>query len=209
MSYGYLGDTSTKIKQVKKNDGIITASDVLDLQSKGHLGGSLELIQSQTVSSDVAQVDFTSIKESGYGVHLLTLNNFSTASGTNRLNLRLSNDGGSSFEAGTNYEYGIQQVGYSVAEQKSTGTDRFDYLANKDGTNVYDAYIYLYNLGNSSKYSMISHHSPAGIDGSYIFGYFGSGVYDTAETINALRVFNSAGANFTQGTAKLYGVKQI
>ena len=32
MPYGYLGDTSTKIKQVKKNDGIITASEACDLE---------------------------------------------------------------------------------------------------------------------------------------------------------------------------------
>ena len=50
MSYGYLGDSSTKIKQVKKNDGIITASEAFDLETKGHLGGSWELIQTQSHS---------------------------------------------------------------------------------------------------------------------------------------------------------------
>mgnify|MGYP001375150732 FL=1 len=33
MSFGYLGDTSTKIKQVKKNDGILSIDDVLQLES--------------------------------------------------------------------------------------------------------------------------------------------------------------------------------
>ena len=63
MSYGYLGDTSTKIKQVKKNDGILTPSDVLDLESKGHIGDSLQFIANQTHSSDVSTIDFTSIKD--------------------------------------------------------------------------------------------------------------------------------------------------
>ena len=47
------------------------------------------------------------------------------------------------------------------------------------------------------------------MDGTYIFGYWGGGCYDVAETINALRVFNDTGVNFTQGTAKLFGMKEI
>ena len=39
------------------------------------LGGSLELIQSQTVSS-VSSIAFTSIKESVYDVHFLQISNF-------------------------------------------------------------------------------------------------------------------------------------
>ena len=202
----YIG---TQPNNVKKNTGLYNPNEILQLTKEGSWGVSMELIQSQTVSSAVAQVDFTSIKESAYKVHLLQLDNFSTASGTNRLNLRFSNDSGSSFEAGTNYEYSIQQVGYSFAEKKSTGTDKFDYLANKDGTNVYCAYIYLYNLGDSTKYSLINNQSPVNMDGTYIFGYWGGGCYDVAETINALRVFNDTGVNFTQGTAKLFGMKEI
>ena len=111
----YIG---SQANNVLKNSGIYKPNEIVRLTKEGSWGGSLELIQSQTVSSAVAQVDFTSIKESAYEVHLLQLDNFSTASGTNRLNLRFSNDGGSSFEAGTNYEYCIQQVGYSFAEKK-------------------------------------------------------------------------------------------
>ena len=53
MPYGYLGDTSTKIKQVKKNDGLISASEAFDLQSKGHLGDSYNIITS--VNGDDSQ----------------------------------------------------------------------------------------------------------------------------------------------------------
>ena len=40
--------------------------------------GKLELIDTQTISGTVAQVDFTSIKESTYNVHLLMLSNMLT-----------------------------------------------------------------------------------------------------------------------------------
>ena len=59
MPYGYLGNAPN---QIKNNSGVFTVSDINELEAKGHWGGSLELIQSQTISGDVAQVDFTSIK---------------------------------------------------------------------------------------------------------------------------------------------------
>ena len=206
MPYGYLG---VKPNQKVKNAGILDVTDTAILNKDGHLGGSMELIQTQSVSSAVAQVDFTSIKESRYSAHMLQLNRFSSVSGTNYLNLRLSNDGGSSYEEGTGYEYAMRYLGAnnSHGESKSTGTDRFTILAHKDSTNIYQTNIYLYNLGDSSKYSFITNASPLGVDGSYAWGYFGGGCYDVAETINALRVFNSTGVNFTQGTATLFGIK--
>ena len=72
MSFGYLGDTSTKIKQQVKNQGVISISEAYELEKAGHLGGSLELIQEQNYSTDVASVDFLSIKENKYDVHLFT-----------------------------------------------------------------------------------------------------------------------------------------
>ena len=206
MPYGYLGQNTPN--QTVSNSGVFDISSAADLTKQGKFGGSLELIEEQTVSSAVAQVDFTSIQESKYDVHLLQLNNFETVSGTNILTLRFSNDSGSSYES-SNYQYAMQRYGSTFIERKSTSGSEFHYLATKDSTNVYQAYIYLYNLGNSSKYSFITNQSPVGVDGAYIFGYFGGGVYAVAETINALRIFNSTGANFTQGTAKLYGVKQL
>ena len=202
----YIG---TQPNNVKENIGLYTPNEILQLEKEGHWGGSLELIQTQSVSSAVAQVDFTSIKESRYSAHMLQLNRFSSVSGTNYLNLRLSNDGGSSYEAGTGYQYAMRYLGAtnSHGEVKSTGTDRFSILAHKDSTNIYQTTIYLYNLGDSAKYSFMTNASPLGVDGAYDWGYFGGGCYDIAETINALRVFNSTGVNFTQGTATLFGIK--
>ena len=76
----YIG---TQPNNVKQNIGIYNPNEILQLTKEGSWGGSLELIQSQTVSSAVAQVDFTSIKENIYDVHLLQVNNFETVSGTN------------------------------------------------------------------------------------------------------------------------------
>ena len=63
----YIG---TQPNNVKKNIGLYNPSEILQLTKDGSWGGSLELIQSQTVSG-VTQVDFTSIKENIYDVHLM------------------------------------------------------------------------------------------------------------------------------------------
>ena len=204
----YIG---TQPNNVKKNTGIYTPNEITALTKDGSWGGSLELIQTQSVSSAVAQVDFTSIKESRYSAHMLQLNRFSSVTGTNYLNLRLSNDGGSSYEAGTGYQYAMRYLGANGVNgpSVSTGTDRFTILAHKDATNIYQTTIYLYNLGDSGKYSFMTNASPLGVDGSYAWCYFGGGCYDVAEKIDALRIFNSAGSNFTQGTATLFGIKDI
>ena len=74
MSFGYIGDTSTSVKQQVKNKGILTTQESFDLERQGFLGGSLELIQEENYSTNVASVDFLSIKENIHYLYLL-LNN--------------------------------------------------------------------------------------------------------------------------------------
>ena len=86
----YLG---TQPNDVKKNTGLYTPSEILELTKDGSWGGSLELIAEQTVSSASA-LDFTSIKENVYDVHYL-VGGFTQQS--DNISIRLSNDNGSSF----------------------------------------------------------------------------------------------------------------
>jgi len=210
MPYGYLGTTPN---QQLNNSGVFSVEEALALKNVGELGGSLEHIETQTISSAVASLDFTSIKGGKYDVHLLQIGNIIPATDSQPTLLRFSNDGGSSFEAGTNYEYAFQNGGYgsgTFEEHKSTGTSGI-YLTNNTGnaTNeTINLYCYIYNANDSSKYTFATYQ------GVWIFATgemvmnFGGGAYPTAETINAFQVLIGSG-NMTQGFAKLYGVKQI
>jgi hypothetical protein len=51
MPYGYTGQNL--INQTVKNSGVFSISDVADLEKQGKFGGSLELIEEQTISTDV------------------------------------------------------------------------------------------------------------------------------------------------------------
>lgn len=209
MSYGYIGDTSTSIKQQVKNAGVLSMNDVLDLKGKGQLGGSLELIITSTASSST--IDFVD-KFLGYDVHLIELINC-TPSTEATFGIKFSNDSGSSYET-TNYEYGNQRgfVNGTFEERKSTSEASIRLGGNVETSDNFNGYFYIYNANDSSKYTFITQHSsftaPSGGGG---FGFeFGGGVYAQAETINGIRIGQTSSASaFTSGTAKLYGVKQI
>ena len=203
MPYGYLG---TQPNQTVKNTGVLSVTEAAELQSQGKLGGSLELIEEQTVTSGTT-VDFTDLKN--YDVHFLQISNV-TFSGTDTPFIRLSNDGGSTFISTSTYQHAFNRgtTAGSFFDAKSTGFHSMHLgLLSASTPNNLNAYFYFYNLLDSSKYSFMTGQafSSAGADQRYTFG---GSVLPTAETHNAIRFFQSP-ETFTSGNFKLYGVKQI
>jgi len=209
MSFGYIGDTSTSVKQQVKNKGILTTQESFDLERQGFLGGSLELIQEQTVSG-VSSVNFTNIKGAKFNVHFLQLLNISTSDDNEEIQIRFSNDGGSSYEA-SGYHSARDQgnASGSFNQLKSTSADAIT-IANAIGNATNEkghSYCYLYSLNNSSKFSFTTTHSVL-VNNTTVFNFdYGIGVYPVAETINAIQVLLDDSSNIT-GTIKLFGVKE-
>ena len=200
MPFGYLGTTPN---QQLKNSGVFSVDEALAVQKNGEWGGSLELIAEQTISSG-STMAFTSIKESKYDVHLLQAKNCESGSANTSISVRLSNDSGSSYEAGTSYQIALQYgtTGGTFGEVKSTGTSYMEFLSDSANENR-SGYMYLYNLGNSSKYSFSTYQQM--MQGVMAFG---GSVYTTADTINAIQVLTT-NTNAWTGTVSLFGVKQI
>ena len=216
MSYGYVGDTSTSIKQQVKNAGVLSVGDVLDLESKGQLSGSLELIEEQNLTSGASTIEFTNLKESKYDVHYLTakIHLDGTADTNYTFDIRVSNDGGSTYESGSNYQYAYLNTkaeGGTFNERQSTSATgfHFDGVVDKASAST-NMYMYFYNLGNSSKYSFLTFQDTSIVSSDYRYrARFGSEVYAVAETINALQFLTNATQFDTDTNIKLYGVKQI
>ena len=198
----YLG---TQPNNVKQNTGLYTPSEILQLTKDGNWGGSLELIEEQTVSG-VSQVDFTDLKN--YDVHYVSVSNFAVVTTDNVLGMRFSNDGGSSFET-SNYQQAIQQGesnGTTFESKTTTGTGLTATAVTGDESyKSGNSYLYLYNLLNSSKYSFETMHSISVRESANFEYRFGGGVYTVAETINAIRFYS---ASTFSANIKLYGVKQ-
>ena len=196
----YIG---TQPNNVKKNIGLYNPNEILQLTKDGSWGGSLELIQSQTISSG-STMNFTSIKESKYDVHMLQAKNCESSSANTSISVRLSNDGGSSYEAGTSYHIALQYgtEGGTFGEVNSTGTSYMQFMSDT-ANNTRGGYMYLYNLGDSAKYSFSTYQQMEESSMS-----FGGSVYTTADTINAIQVLTT-NTNAWTGTVGLYGIKQI
>ena len=201
MPYGYV---TKQPNQIINNSGVFSITDVAELKSQGKLGGSLEFIAEQTVS-DVANLSMTSIKENVYDVHLLEVIGYNPVS-ADRLGMQFFESG--TRESASVYQYAYQYGYYSGAfgENSSTGNNHIKICPDEGtaSTDTSSAYCYIYNAGNSSKYTFTSQQL-VGTD----FMRFGGGVLPQASTVDGIYLFgDSNGSNFSL-TAKLYGVKQI
>jgi len=171
--------------------------------------GKLELIETQTVSG-VGTVNFTSIQESTYNVHFLTFNDFDFTNDQENIQVRFSNDGGSTYESGSNYDWAHQRnvAGIGSLEVKSSTATSIEInrLLGNATNETQNGYIYFYNLGDSAKYSFTTSHTTGIYYTGAIVANFGSGVYHQAETINAIRVYIVEGN--MSGSLSLYGIKE-
>jgi len=194
--FGYIPEAPEQ--SFGNNKGIFTPKDIYDLTraDKYTNYGQLELIETQTISSTTASMDFTNL--GNYNVHFITYNDFQGSSNAS-LTLLFSNDGGSSFiTSGYQIAFQIGTYAGSFSESKATS---FSDIRLTSATANENGYCYMYNLLDSSKYSFTTSHTIGRTDFK-----FGSAVKPTAETHNAIRLI-PAGVNIETLTASLYGIK--
>ena len=196
----YLG---TQPNNVKKNTGLYTPSEILQLTKDGSWGGSLELIQEQTFSATTT-IDFTSIKGNKYDVMVAQLNDVQTNGGNDNIDMRFYESG--VLETASVYQYALQ-YGYpsTFGETKSTGANRMVIAPNQNSENT-NGYIYFYNLNNSSKYSFYTVQT-TNISGGNFFFYFGGGVLPQASVVDGIRFFSDT--YNLEGSISLFGEKQL
>jgi len=208
MPYGYLG---TAPNQIKKNSGVFSVDDINELEAKNHFGGSMKLI-TEINASTASSIVLDTIFEGAYDVHLLHLNSILYSANAETPVMRFSNDGGSSYEVGTAYNYGFQKMAAHdfFGEGRHAGTTGIFEIMGKGGSTAVrknHSYIYLYNLGDSSKYSYCTSHNIGSDDAGNSITHWGGGMYTGIETVNAIQILCTSGATIT-GNIKLYGLKQ-
>ena len=196
----YLG---TQPNDVKKNTGLYTPSEILQLTKDGSWGGSLELIEEQTFSSSSA-IEFTNIKENIYDVHFLQVV-ATEFSGNGRV--YLSNDSGTSYITSGYHEAGaFGFVSGTNGIQNGTSQGYFHDIGAGSGGRIKNQYLYIYNAGNSNKYTFSTFHAFGEHPTADVY-FFGTNAHPTAETINAIKI--APVTDTMTGTIKLFGVKQI
>ena len=204
--YGYIGK---EVEQAfRSNKGIFTPQDIIELdqENKWTNFGQLELIESQTVSSSVSSVEFTSMKENIYNVHFLTYTDVHNADGNDEIRLSFLKSGVSS---GPNQRANLRmRANGTFNERRSTSTGYMEIASNTDTAN---GYVYFYNFGDSTKISTASSHSSSitgSASGNAQQSVFGMSVRTSADVINGIKIIADS-TNIIQGSFSLYGIRSF
>lgn len=161
----------------------------------------------QTASSS-AQLDFTTGISATYESYVFIVLNLVPATNNVALYVRLSTDGGSTFDSGSNYSWANWRFntggsGVNSADNATVidiaGEATISNTASDGG---YVATFELSNPGSASHYKAVygQNRMPGGTSGSVFHG-----VYKSTTAVNAVRFFMSSG-NIASGTIRLYGI---
>jgi hypothetical protein len=203
MAFSYVGNFPN---QQVSNSGVLSLDDINNLESTGELGGTLELIEEQTVSS-VTDVDFTSIKQNRYDVHFATWQ-FEKAVG--RMDIRFYESG--VLETGNVYQFSLVFYRGDGTFIDSNGTASKNILGpnTRNYTNyAANGYSYFYNLGDSTKYSFNTFQMTCMDTGDGFAGEFGNGVLPQQSKVDGIRLLMSGGSFDTGSVFSLYGIRSF
>lgn len=174
--------------------------------------GQLELIEYKNITTGVTAIDFLDIKEKIYDTHFLTWNNAVPGTDQKTLSLRVSDDGGSTFESGSNYDIAFKNGnanGSSFNENKSVS---FTYMycstsvGNATGESA-NGYAYLYDLGDPNKYAYQHFHNSDLQAAPVLQVFMGAQQYGVAATYNAIRLAEASATSTWTGNYALYGIR--
>jgi hypothetical protein len=213
LKYGYKGAEPTQ--SFGNNTGVFNPNDINNLiaDNKWTSFGQLELIETQTVSG-VASVEFTNLKTDIYNVHFMTMSDYVPTTYGKIIKVQLAESG--TYETASVYQFAEQYNGLSAGsasfgETKSTGTNSFNCFAQQTTTNgtndSWNGYCYLYNLGDSSKYSFSTYQtSSTFVNSVQYYSVFGSSVLPQASQVDKIKIFSASG-NITNASISLYGIR--
>ena len=206
--YGYSG-VDIPTQAFRANVGKFDPSEINELVADNLWTsfGQLELIETQTVSSAVA--DFISLQENVYDIHFFTFSDIHFGSQT-EFGYRLSNDGGTSFETG--YDFAnfriIDDSGTSQRRSTNQNTARLFGDIDNGGNSVGQGYMYLYGASNSTKYTTSTSHFVFENEGDRFCMEWGGQGYDHQEHISGIRFGASTSmSNMASATISLYGIR--
>lgn len=198
------------IVQLKQGGATGATGATGDTGATGAAGGDMVRISTTTISAD-ATVDIA--LSASYDTFMVTFSNIVPATDNTVLRMRVSNDAGSTFEAGasayrdTDANIFSSGTGWNVTTDDSaaeigiggsllgTGTDEGLY-----GT------LYIHGATSSGSVTLVRGHLVTHSPESRLEMNSFGGLYDTAETVDFIQFFSSSG-NLASGEIVLYGLK--
>lgn len=160
-----------------------------------------------------ASIDLENWYSTDYDTYVVELINIIPATDTDILYLRVSTDGGSSYDSGNNYGTAVFYL-RDGASSHSLGSNSgasvillSDGLSNVVAEGGVNGSMTLYNPGSITHYKAINFtlsmiHSTS----SYLYNMWGTGKYYSTSAINAFQLFMSSGN--ISGTVRVYGIRK-
>lgn len=206
--FGYIPESPEQSFQ--NNKGILTPTDIYDLsiEDKFTNYGQLELISTQTADA-VSTLSFADLPIEKYNVFFLT---YTFHSGSHDVGIFGRFGQGTSYRDSGNY-YAVTRgeadgtfADYSSSSMWAHQHANLGSMATSPDGLGFTGYAYLYNMGDSTKYSFVSIHSSftSRTNNTSAFN-FGGGMYPVAEMNNSYIIFPNTG-NFS-GSASMYGIR--
>jgi hypothetical protein len=175
--------------------------------------GSLILLEQHTASSS-ASLSFTSWYSSLYDVYVVELVNLIPATNAVNCYMRMSTNGGSTYDAGTNYNNGSWRYSSGGgAAGGGNGQNQFDidglttadHISNSANYGLCGT-LHLYSPGSTALYKQIRGEvtmleTAAGLMANCIL----VGAYAVTTAVNAFQILMSSG-NIASGTVRIYGI---
>lgn len=209
-SAGTYGDATHVAAITVDAKGRITAASNTPITGGG--GGAFGLVLLEQYSASIsASLNFTAIS-ADYDVYLFTFTSIVPDTNTTRLWMRMSTDGGSTYDTGNNYtECQFQQSTGGTGTGGSSTPHAEIWLtqaniSNGASTDGCSGWLYLYNPLSAAAYKAI--------DSAFVFravsGPFREkdqtfGWYEVATAVNAVQFLMNSG-NITSGTIRMYGL---
>lgn len=178
------GSTTKFRVTVRRRDGLAMISPA---QTVAVLGQA-------TISAPVANIDFLNLFTADYDYYVIVCNNLTPSAGANVLAMRAAKTG--AVDAGTNY-LSSTVLSTSVSISPSDTSIR-------EFTGVVEV------LGaNSDRASILKRGIQRRLDISSSLDLTGAYGYQSTGPLSGFRLFWSAGANFTAGTIRVYGIRNV
>jgi hypothetical protein len=181
---------------------VITAGVLSDLLAAA---GGMVLLEEHTASNS-ATLDFTSWQSSAYDEYMIEILYLLPASGSVDVWFQSSTDGGSTYDAGSNYSWANHYTGNADGSHFSSSDSKIILCDNQQNNAQPGGACGTMRLfmPNASSYTMTA-HDMVYYPGGMVYRITGQGTYLSTTAINAFRVLYSSG-NIASGTVRVYGL---
>lgn len=178
--------------------------------------GSMVLLEQHT-GSNSSSLDFTNCVSSNYDEYMIEIIGLKPATNTTDLYMRMSTDGGATFETGTSYSYdhfvwrtGGSATGGATAQRQivMSYNGSSDHISNAASGEQVNGKITLFTPLDTVLFKVISGRMVyRDTAGPFRVANELRGAYESTSPINAFRFLMSSG-NIESGTIRVYGVRK-